>query len=317
MSCDQETVFIIDPDEAIREGLTALLGTLAIPVRCYPDAEAFLNSTVGQRRKGGCLVVEANLPGLCSLALLKKLRDEGCELPIVVLASTSNRDIAEQARRAGAADVIDKPLVNGLLLNRLQELLKPTPGIMAAAPRSFTLNNGDEVTIRAIRPDDADIEQAFVTRLSPRSRYMRFFSGIKQLSPYMLDRFTRPCYPDNWALIATISEAGKEKEIGVARYASAETESCAEFAIVVADDWHGLGVARRLLQELITVAENAGIERLEGFVLRENVEMLKFADKQGFTTEQNPDDATIVRVTRSLADSGYGELPATSIKMPV
>lgn len=297
--CEQETVYIIDPDEAIREGLQALLGTLAISVLCYPDAEAFLDATTGQRPNCGCLLVEANLPGLDSLALLRRLRAEGSQLPVVVLASTSNRDIADQALRAGVADVIDKPLVNGLLLNRLQQLLSRAPGLLAGAPRLFTLQNDIEITIRAIRPDDVEIEQTLVTGLSAKSRYLRFFTVIKQFSPDMLEHFTHPCYPHIWALIATTSAAGKEQEIGAARYAPTEAGSFAEFAIVVADEWQGLGIARHLLGELITVADNAGIERLEGLVLRENVEMLKLARELGFTAEQDLDDATNVWVIRN------------------
>ncbi len=117
----------------------------------------------------------------------------------------------------------------------------------------------------------------------------------------MLEQFTHPRYPRNWALIATISDAGQEKEIGVARYAPTETDSCAEFAIVVADEWQGLGLATHLLHDLITVAESAGIKRLEGVVLRENVSMLELANQLGFNTECHPDDTTVVRVIRDLA----------------
>jgi two-component system response regulator FixJ len=121
---EQETVFIIDPDEGIRESLEALLGTLAISTLSYPDVEAFLDSVSDQFPDRGCLIVEAALAGLGSLALLKRLRKEGSTLPVLVLASTSNRDIADLALQAGAAAVIDKPLANGQLLDRLQQLLK-------------------------------------------------------------------------------------------------------------------------------------------------------------------------------------------------
>ncbi len=164
----------------------------------------------------------------------------------------------------------------------------------------FTLQNGTGVTIRGIEPGDAKIEQAFVRGLSARSKYLRFFSVIKELSPYMLEQFTHLCYPRNWALIATISDAGEDKEIGVARYAGTAAES-AEFAVVVADDWQGFGIATRLLRELIVVAEGAGIQRLEGVVLRENPAMLELAKELGFTTERHPDDATVVRIIRDLA----------------
>ncbi|GAA4082242.1 response regulator [Zhongshania borealis] len=124
MSNEQETVFIIDPDEGICESLEVFLGTLAIPTLCYPSVEEFLDSITDQFPDRGCLIVEATLPGLGSLALLKRLRKEGSKLPVLVLTSTSNRNIADLVLQAGATAVIDKPLVNDQLLDRLQQLLR-------------------------------------------------------------------------------------------------------------------------------------------------------------------------------------------------
>ncbi len=312
---ERDTVYVIDADETICDGLTTFLGTLDIPVRSYSNAEAFLDAHTARSLSQGCLLVDANLQGMGSLALLRQLRAQRVDLPVVVLASTSNGDIADQVFEAGAVDVIEKPRLDSVLVDRLRQLMIWTPGLAAAAPRSFTLRNGTEVSIRAIQPGDAEIEQAFVRGLSARSRYLRFFSAIKELSPYMLEQFTHLHYPRNWALIATILDAGTEKEIGVARYAPTEADCRAEFAIVVADEWQGLGIATQLLRELITVAEHAGIERLEGLVLRENGAMLKFAKELGFTTECYPDDATVVRVVRNLAVSDYCRLPVTTLAM--
>ncbi len=299
-----DTVYIIDPDAAIREALSALLGTLDIPVICYADAQQFLDVEAPKGWAGSCILVEAELRGLSCLEFLKRLRDDGNTLPVLVLASTSNRVIANQALRAGATDVIDKPLVNDHFVSLLHRSMNRSSGLDVATAHRFGAKNGTEVTIRAIRPEDADIEQAFVRSLSARSRYLRFFSSIKQLSPRMLERFTRPGYPHDWALIATIVEAGQEKEIGVARYAPSEKEGFAEFAVAVADAWQGLGVARHLLCQLINVAEQANIWCLEGFVLRENTEMLRLAKKLGFTAERDPDDATVVNLSRSLSAAG-------------
>ena len=75
----------------------------------------------------GCILVGANLPGIGALAPLRRLRALGVDLPVVVLASTSNRAIADQSLKAGAVDVIDKLLVSGRLLSRLRQLLKQAP----------------------------------------------------------------------------------------------------------------------------------------------------------------------------------------------
>ncbi len=91
---------------------------------CYQNDKAFFDANTAMSLSHGCILVEANLPGTGTLAFLKRLRVQGVDLPVVVLASTSNRGIADQALQAGAVDVIDKPLVNDRLLRRLREVLK-------------------------------------------------------------------------------------------------------------------------------------------------------------------------------------------------
>ena len=122
MACPTDTVYVIDPDEAVHDALTTLLGANDTRVVCYPDAEVFLDSGVVFRAMRGLLLLEANLPGMGSLALLRRLRDQGADLPVVVLTSTSDQDIADQASKAGAMEVIEKPLVSDRLLELLRGL---------------------------------------------------------------------------------------------------------------------------------------------------------------------------------------------------
>ena len=122
MRCEQDIICVIDPDEAVHDALTILLSATGTRVVCYPSAEAFFDSTIARRLRRGCLLVEANLPGMGSLAFLRRLRAQGVDLPVLVLTSTSNREIANQALKAGAVEVIEKPLVGGRLLSRLRHL---------------------------------------------------------------------------------------------------------------------------------------------------------------------------------------------------
>ena len=122
MRCEQNIVYVIDPDEAVHDALTILLSATGTRVVCYPSAEAFFDSTCAHSLGRGCFLVEVNLPGMGSLAFLRRLRAQGVDLPILVLTSTSNRDIADQALKAGAAEVIAKPLVGGRLLSQLRHL---------------------------------------------------------------------------------------------------------------------------------------------------------------------------------------------------
>jgi len=169
-----------------------------------------------------------------------------------------------------------------------------------ALPRKFKLDNGVEVTVRAIRPEDAEIEQAFVRSLSLKSRHLRFFNAVRELSPQMLETFTHPNYPDSWALIATVRNGASEKEIGVARYAPSKSASGAEFAVAVADDWQKRGIGTQLMKDLLAVAERAGVPRIEGVVLRQNKGMLALAEDLGFVARQDPDDPAVLIVVKNL-----------------
>ena len=120
MRYEEDIVYVIDPDKAVHDALTILLSAAGTRVVCYTNAEAFFDSSFVHSAIRGCVLAEANLPGMGSLALLRRLRAESVDLPVVILASTSNRDIAEQALKAGAVEVIEKPLVHGELLNRLR-----------------------------------------------------------------------------------------------------------------------------------------------------------------------------------------------------
>ena len=164
----------------------------------------------------------------------------------------------------------------------------------------WTLDDGTDVTIRPIRPDDSVIEQEFVRSLSLRSSSLRFFTPIRELSPAALEKFTHTNYPKEMALIATIGSDGSEREIGVARYAPTDEEGRVEFAVVVADDWQGKGIATQLLRHLFGIASDAGINSIEGSVLRENERMLKLAKDFGFKTRIDVNDPHVIYVYKDI-----------------
>ena len=91
----------------------------------------------------------------------------------------------------------------------------PYPEALEAVER---LRDGTEVTIRPIRPEDAEMETDFITELSDESRYLRFLSIVRHVTPEMIARFTQIDYDREMALIATRHEDGHESIIGVARY---------------------------------------------------------------------------------------------------
>lgn len=155
--------------------------------------------------------------------------------------------------------------------------------------------DGLNVTIRPIRPEDADLEQEFVRNLSSETKYYRFMNTLKELSPAQLVRLTQIDYDREMAFVAVTEIAGREVEIGVARYAmNPDGESC-EFAIVVADDWQGKGLARRLMGVIIETARSRGVKYMNGDFLAENRRMIQFVTTLGFTLSPHPEDSGLKR----------------------
>ncbi|MGH8761022.1 MAG: GNAT family N-acetyltransferase, partial [Burkholderiales bacterium] len=167
--------------------------------------------------------------------------------------------------------------------------------------QSWTLRDGTRVVIRPIRPEDRQIEQDFVHNLSDESRYFRFFNAVRDLSETALTRFTQVNYEREMALIAVISENGRETEIGVARYAINPDGTSCEFAIVVADAWQRKGIGSKLMHSLMDAAGSRGLETMEGWVLAGNTRMLALMDALGFTIDASAGDPSLRHVVKNLA----------------
>lgn len=114
-------VHVVDSDQAIAEGLAALLGTYGIEVRSYPDAGSFLRFWLPRRWRNCCLIADADLPGLGALALLRELRELQVDIPVLMLVGTSTSEMIEMARRSGAIGVIQKPCLDHALIDLVLE----------------------------------------------------------------------------------------------------------------------------------------------------------------------------------------------------
>lgn len=102
------------------------------------------------------------------------------------------------------------------------------------------------------------------------------------------------------AFIATIDRDGREIEIGVARFTPGSKDGWFEFAVVVADGWHGQGIGTRLLQQLFAIARGAGANGIEGSVLKENHRMLELVKSLGFSVSPDKEDPAIACVVKAF-----------------
>lgn len=276
-------IYVVEPDQTLARALTALLGTYGIQVEYFSTLQNFLETARAQPNGGACLLLDANLPEMNGASVVRKLSNNQLSPAIIVVGDKLDKDTRKKLKEAGATDVVDRSLVAAYLFTSVSRVLPGAKLLPSTAPCCLAMGDDSLVTFRMMHPEDAEIEQTFVKSLSDRSRYLRFFSGLTELPGYVLKAFTHPDFPISYAVIATIPEGDGERQIGVARYAPTETAGAAEFAVVVADDWQGRGVASQLMHLIITAAAVGGVARLEGLILKENVAMLALAKKLGFT----------------------------------
>ncbi|MGQ9788259.1 MAG: bifunctional acetate--CoA ligase family protein/GNAT family N-acetyltransferase [Candidatus Hadarchaeaceae archaeon] len=147
----------------------------------------------------------------------------------------------------------------------------------------WRLKDGTEVILRPIRPEDEKIEHEFIKGLSEETSRFRFFRIIKELSHEDLVRFCNIDYDREMAIIAEINEGGMKKEIGVARLITEPSKKRGEFAIVLADKYQGKGLGTKLMDMLIEIAQDKGLENIYGIIMRENNKMIRLVQKMGFT----------------------------------
>jgi GNAT superfamily N-acetyltransferase len=165
-----------------------------------------------------------------------------------------------------------------------------------------TLRNGMPVTIRAVGPDDRDRIVAAFHKLEPASIYTRFFTYKDELSDAELKHFTEVDFDRRVVLLVTTGSGADETVIGAGSYtACARSEGVrgAEVGFIVEEDYHGLGIAGRLLHHLAIIARERRIDRFEAEVLPGNRAMLSVFARSGFPMTEQRVEGTI-RVTMEL-----------------
>ena len=166
--------------------------------------------------------------------------------------------------------------------------------------QTWTMASGESLSVRPVRHDDSELEEAFVLALSLESRYQRMLSGGTKVTPEWIDSMTHIDYCRHMAFAITTVRYGVEQFVGVGRYVVDAATLSAEVALVLADAWQGQGLGRRLLATLLEHAQTAGVREAVGVVLATNKAMLRLVRCMHFAVTAEPGDATVVRIRRDL-----------------
>ncbi len=145
------------------------------------------------------------------------------------------------------------------------------------------LHDGTLLSLRPIRPDDKELLAQGFHRLSPESRYARFFRSLEELSPDQLRYLTEVDHVDHSACVAVTAEEPVEG-VGVVRWIRLEdAPNEAEVAVTVVDDWQRRGIGRTLLVLAALDARAKGIDFFRAWILGRNlatIDMLRTLDAQ-------------------------------------
>src|SRR5215470_4630075 len=115
-----------------------------------------------------------------------------------------------------------------------------------------TLKDGRRALIRPIRRDDVERNTRFLDDLSPPSKHFLFLGGVTRLTDDALRKLSAPDQAKDMAFVALEAGSGQApRQVGVCRYAGADSADGAEISVAVADDWQHLGLGKRLLHRLI------------------------------------------------------------------
>jgi FixJ family two-component response regulator len=117
----QQTVYVVEDDEAVRDSLDLLLKSDGKLVKTYENALAFLRDY--SDKMAGCIVLDIRMPGMDGMELQKKLNDKHSILPIIFVTGHGDVPMAVDAMKEGAVDFIQKPYREEALLEKIEAAL--------------------------------------------------------------------------------------------------------------------------------------------------------------------------------------------------
>jgi two-component system, LuxR family, response regulator FixJ len=140
------TVYIVDDDAAMRDSLALLLGLKGFRTQIFANAESLLRAYSEEWL--GCILMDVRMPGLTGLELHAELRNRDCDLPIFIMSAYGDVPTARAALKAGAADFLEKPIDDDVLIDVLRSAIGAHSARRKAAPVIKGINRPQQLTMR-------------------------------------------------------------------------------------------------------------------------------------------------------------------------
>jgi acetyltransferase len=165
--------------------------------------------------------------------------------------------------------------------------------VITPYPSRYIMNwrmpDGTDVLLRPIRPEDEPLEDEMFTTLSAETLRGRYFQTIKNITHMMHARSCNIDYDREMTIVAEVKQDGKRRIAGIGSFViEPDTDRC-EFAILVHDDYQGRGLAYKLIDILIGIAQEKGINEFYGYIEQTNLKMVNLSEKLGMAKKWSTD----------------------------
>ena len=153
----------------------------------------------------------------------------------------------------------------------------------------WSLKNGQEVLLRPIKPEDEPLWLEMFQGFSEESIRYRFFQILRDTPHEVRVRYCNIDYDREIAIVAELMKSVKRKILGVARVSIESDGKSGEIAFIVSDRWQGLGLGTKLVDYVLDIAKDKGLEDVYAIVLSDNSRALDLMKKMGFHFEYQSD----------------------------
>ena len=167
-------VYVIDDDDAVRESLEFLLKTADIKVQGFDSAKSFLEML--PQIKSGCIVTDVRMPDVTGIDLLRRVKELGLDIPVIVITGHGDIALAVEAMKVGAIDFLEKPFDDELILTSVRSALdKDARGARQKAElgeihdKLAGLSNREQQVLEGLVAGKANKVIAYDLGISPRT----------------------------------------------------------------------------------------------------------------------------------------------------